>query len=604
MPGIVCIISDKPVDQLNSDIEKMISCMLHENFYQSGKYINKQLNVLIGWITIKDSFADCMPVVNNEKDLILIFNGENFIDASKNLSIRYKPAEVSFSNAAYLIHLYEEEGENFVKNLNGWFNGILIDLRKDKILIFNDRFGLKRLYYYSGRNELIFSSEAKAILAIREDLKQINLECLGEYFAFGCVLDNKTLFKKIEVLPGGSLWVWKKSGNLKKRKYFKPNDWEQQQELDEENFYSQLKTTFKRILPRYFHSGQQVAISLTGGLDTRALLSYNKIRSNQYTCYTFGGIYQDCYDIRVAKKISHSYGKPHSVLPLENKFFEEFDNLAEKTIFISDGCHDICGAHDLYFNKLAMEIAPVRLTGKFGSEVLRGASTFKLLNLNKRLFNNEFHKYIDIAKEKYTEKFNHDSLAFKCFEEIPNHEYGKLTVEQSQLSFRTPYMDNDFMQLLFRKPKSFSNSKAVVLQFIIDLDPNLLDIPPDLGFKNKQTLITKIMHLNRLFSFKTEWYFNEGMPHWLSYHTEYGLKNIEKKILGKHKIDHYRKWFKENLASFVKDVLFDDGIRRRPFWSIKFLEEIVNRHLHGKANFIKEINKAVTVELIYRQLIE
>lgn len=578
--------------------------MMHEPYYKSGVFTNENLNISAGWVSIKNSFADCMPVVNRNKDLILIYAGENFVDAENNIDFNDKAKGAPSTNAQYLIDQYEAQGENFVANLNGWFSGILIDLQKGRVLIFNDRYGLNRIYCHRNKDELLFASEAKALLKVRRELRQIDKHSLGEYFAFGCVLNPKTLFNKVEVLPGGSLWVWEKSGKLKKNKYFKPHDWERQEALHGSTFYAQLKSTFEKILPRYFHSCQQVGISLTGGLDTRAILSYRHIRAGSIPCYTFGGLYRDCHDVKIAKRIANLLGQSHTILQLDENFFRNFANLAEKTIYISDGCHDLCGAHDLYFSKLARKIAPIRLTGKFGSEVLRGASTFRALKLDKRLFDEELNRYIERVEDIYKKKTLGEKLTFTCFEDIPNHEYGRLSVEQSQLGFRTPYMDNDLIKLLFRAPQRLKNDKAITLRLIHDLNPELLDIPTDLGFSRDQTIYAKLIRFNRWLSFKAEWYFNEGMPHWLSRLTTHGLSSFEQRILGTHKIEHYRKWLKEKLAGYIRSVLLDEKTQQRPFFNGPYLEKITEQHLLGKGNFIKEINKAVTIELIYRQLIE
>ena len=251
MPGIAGIISDKPANQLGKNLERMLSCMMHEDFYHSGTYIDSHLNILTGWVYMDGSSSECMPVFNDSKDIILIFSGENHSDSITQIKIEDKINAENILKANYIIHLYEEKGELFVKELNGWFSGILIDLRNNVVHLFNDRFGINRIYYYQDSNEFIFSSEAKSILSVRNDLKDVNTDSLGDYFHFGCVLNNKTLFKDIEVIPPGSLWTWKFDKDWKKRTYFYPDEWKHQSELDIETFFSRLSTTFYDILPRY-----------------------------------------------------------------------------------------------------------------------------------------------------------------------------------------------------------------------------------------------------------------------------------------------------------------------------------------------------------------
>ena len=86
MPGITGIISQAPVDA--RAIDRMIACMVHAPFYTSGKYINKQTGISVGWVCHSGSFADGMPIWNGTKDICLIFSGEDFTDLSERQHLR------------------------------------------------------------------------------------------------------------------------------------------------------------------------------------------------------------------------------------------------------------------------------------------------------------------------------------------------------------------------------------------------------------------------------------------------------------------------------------------------------------------------------------
>jgi len=75
MPGITGIISNKSYDGIEKDLDLMVEEMRHEAFYRGGKYVNKDLGLYIGWMGHEASFADCMPLVDESRGLILIFQG-------------------------------------------------------------------------------------------------------------------------------------------------------------------------------------------------------------------------------------------------------------------------------------------------------------------------------------------------------------------------------------------------------------------------------------------------------------------------------------------------------------------------------------------------
>ena len=55
-----------------------------------------------------------------------------------------------------------------------------------------------------GSSAIYFAAEAKAILAVRPELRSADTRSLGEFVACGCVLENRTLFENILLLPGAA----------------------------------------------------------------------------------------------------------------------------------------------------------------------------------------------------------------------------------------------------------------------------------------------------------------------------------------------------------------------------------------------------------------
>ncbi|MBN2107882.1 MAG: hypothetical protein JW832_10700, partial [Deltaproteobacteria bacterium] len=439
MPGITGIISKLPRERNESDLHSMLSCMTRESFYASGTYMQPDMGFYAGWVCHKDSFCDCMPVMNEKKDLALIFFGENFTDLDFFDELKAKHHKFDSSNASYLIHMYEESGLSFLNELNGWFSGLLIDLRQGKAVLFNDRYGMQRIYYYEGTDGFYFSSEAKALLKVCPQLRELDMQGLGELCSCNCVLEYRSLFKNIFVLPENSAWTFDRAGGLIKEQYFKPAEWEEQPWLEKDFFYEKLKETFIKVLPRYFRSAQKAAISLTGGFDTRVLMAHMSMPSGKYPCYTFGGMYRDCSDVKVARKVAGACGQTHQTIPLDRNFLSQFADLAEKTVYISDGYLDVGGAPELYINRLARDIAPVRITGNHGSEVLRSMRWLKYSRPTTALFHGDFTGYIDAARNTF-QNVNRQAghpLTFSLFKEAPWLQYNRLTVEQSQLIPRT-----------------------------------------------------------------------------------------------------------------------------------------------------------------------
>jgi asparagine synthase (glutamine-hydrolysing) len=386
-----------------------------------------------------------------------------------------------------------------------------------------------------------------------------------------------------------------------------PDVWEHQTLLDKEEFYTKLRETFVNLLPRYFDTSSSMGLSLTGGLDTRMILACKDIIPGTLPCYTFGGMYRDCYDVTISRQIAEVCHQSHRVLEVNRKFLGEFPSLAEKTVYITDGNLDVSGSADLYVNRLAREIAPVRLTGNYGSEILRGSRHLKALPASDALFEKSFETHINAAADTLSINCEGNRVSFAAFKQTSWFHYNRLALEQSQLTLRSPYLDNDLVGLMFQAPAEVLNSNELSLRLINDGNPELGRIMTDRGLGwNNRPLFSKATHLYREFLFKADYACNYGMPQWLARLDHYLLApfQVERIFLGQHKFHHFRPWFRDELSGYVKQILLDPKSLKRPYLNGDVLENMVFDHTSGRLNYTTEITKILTIELLQRQLID
>jgi asparagine synthase (glutamine-hydrolysing) len=606
MPGIVGIIRSGPLDENASALSQMVKCMMHETTYTSGTYTNERLGVFVGWVTHEGSFSDCMPVWNETKNICLIFSGEDFTDPDKIALLRSKGHECDLEKSSYLVHLYEEMGLKFIEQLNGWFSGLVIDIRERKIILFNDRYGLGRVYYHENSDGLYFSSEAKSLLKVLPKLRQLDYISLAETFSCGCVLQNRSLFSGISQLPGASMWVFSPNESIRKSTYFRPDCWEKQPTLAAEDYYKKLKNTFVHILPRYFRRSKLVGMSLTGGFDCRMIMAWINHPPGGLPCYSFGSMYRNCMDVNIAQRVARQCGQPHEIITVDSQFFSVFESLAEKTIFVSDGTMDVSGSVELYVNRIASRIAPVRMTGNYGSEIIRGNVAFRPGSVNTELLDVGFARLVQTASDTYTNERRGHKLSFIAFKQVPWHHYSRLSVEQSQLTLRSPYLDNDLVSLMYQAPPDLIMSKEPCFRLIADGNKALGKIPTDRGLLYRPIpLITKFHNFFEEVTFRAEYAYDYGMPQWLA-RIDHALAPIhpERLFLGRHKFYHFRIWYRDNLYNYLKDILLDSRTLARPYLNSRYIEKIINDHIRGIGNYTSEIHQVLSSELIQRKLIE
>jgi asparagine synthase (glutamine-hydrolysing) len=599
VPGIVGIITKKPRAWAEPQVLSMVKALKYESFYSSGTLTEESLGVYVGWVAIQNSFSNCMPLNNERGDISLAFSGEEYPPPGTAQRLKQQGHSLDAETAEYLVHLYEDDPA-FLRTLNGMFHGLLVDRNLGVATLFNDRFGMHRIYYHEAKDAFYFAAEAKAILAVLPQLREADPRGLGEFVACSCVLENRTIFKDIHVLPGASSWSFRNGAIDQKTTYFQPREWEEQELLEPEAFYQELKNVFSRNLPRYFNGHQQVGMTLTGGLDTRVIMAWHKPAPKSLPCYTFGGMFRECEDVRLARRVAKVRQQAHEVLTVGNEFLSKFPQYAERSVYLTEGGVDVYRASDLYVSERARKLAPVKVVGTYGSEIVRRMVMFKPMAPSPELFRPDFMPSVEQAGNTYSELRRQHPVTFAAFRQSPWYHSRILSLEQSQLSVRSPFLDNDFVRTVFRSPKDLHDD--VRLRLIRDGDSTLAGIRSDRGIGgNSGALSSAISRGAMEFTFKAEYAYDYGMPQWVSRidHMLAPLR-LERLFLGRHKLLHFRVWYRDSLADYVRQTLLDPKTLSRPYLERKGVEAIVRGHLGGGENHTTAIHKLLTMELLHR----
>jgi asparagine synthase (glutamine-hydrolysing) len=327
--------------------------------------------------------------------------------------------------------------------------------------------------------------------------------------------------------------------------------------------------------------------------------------------YTFGGPYRECKDVIIARKVAETCHQPYEVIPVGNEFLSRFGHYAERTVYLSDGCAAVSRAPDLFVNERAANIAPARMTGNYGSEILRRLRAFKPSDPAPDLFDGEFLKQVSVAKDTYSDVFRGHAVTFTAFRQAPWYQYGLLALEQTQLTLRSPFLDNDVVRTAFRAPESdivksdLFETNGECSRLIADGNAALHRIPTDRGLGGEDTWSARISRAMLEFSFKAEYAYDYGMPQWLA-RVDHSLSmlHLERLFLGRHKFCHFRVWYRDQLASYVKEMLLDERSLSRSYINRDALEGMVMLHLKGDGNYTTEIHRLLTLELQNRLFID
>lgn len=226
-----------------------------------------------------------MPMANAAGTIWITYNGEiyNFREVRRELEgkgVRF----ASHTDTEVILYLYEHEGPECVKRLNGMFAFAICDLRTDPatLVVARDHFGVKPLYYFQKASQFAFASEIKALLQVPGLAAELDAESLHQYLTFLWVPDPKTMFRHIMKLPAGHYAVWQ-GGELKLTQYwdltFPPA--EHAYASSEDELAAEIRERFRRSVEAQMVSDVPIGAFLSAGLDSSSIVAMMRRATDQ-----------------------------------------------------------------------------------------------------------------------------------------------------------------------------------------------------------------------------------------------------------------------------------------------------------------------------------
>ena len=218
-----------------------------------------------------------MPMSNENRTLWITYNGEiyNFAELRRELEGKGHRF-VSHTDTEVILHLYEQEGPDCVKRLNGMFAFAICDLRSGTPTLFmaRDHFGVKPFYYFHQGERFAFASEIKALLQVPGIEAELDPESLHQYLTFLWVPDPKTMFRRILKLPAGHYAILR-DGELKLTQY-----WDltfpaaaQTYTRSEDDLAEEIRERFRRSVEAQMVSDVPIGAFLSAGLDSSSIVA-------------------------------------------------------------------------------------------------------------------------------------------------------------------------------------------------------------------------------------------------------------------------------------------------------------------------------------------
>jgi asparagine synthase (glutamine-hydrolysing) len=490
-------------------------------------------------------------------------------------------------------------GEDLVSCIAGRCAAFVAERRTGACFLFNDRYGRERLFVHAAGSRTFFSSEAKAILAVAPQTRDFDITGLAEMLACGCTLGSRSLFRDIEVLAPGTILTFTAWG-VRRRRYFKSAELEGLEPASGPEFLEGFADSLRTAVGRSVRESPRVGISLTGGLDSRMIMASLDAPEGSVPCYTFGSMFRPTGDVLIASQVAARCGQPHHVLELGKEFLARIRPNLEHSVYVSDGYLGLSGAAEFHANRQARVLAPARMTGNWGGELMRGVRAFKFVQPKGRFIAADLAAQMSASAEAFS-RAQANSISAALFDQIPYQGYGRYAIERSQLVMRSPFLDDDVVRWLYRAPASVRASGEGAAA-VIGRRPDLLTIPTDMGLLGLHPSFVR--RISRRLLIKAEYLTSHGAPDWLTrIAASIPASLLETRFLGVDKFQHFRLWTRRDFAGYVRDTLLHDATADLGTWfDMRRVAQMVRDHVAGYANYTDEIDRLMTVAIARKML--
>lgn len=327
------------------------------------------------------STAGNQPMQTEDGLLTITFNGElyNYKEVREDLR-RAGHSFRSQTDTEVILRSYLEWGEGCLQRFNGMWAFAIWDQMRRRLFCARDRFGVKPFYYALRDGCFVFASEIKQILQATGMARVANPVTVFHFLEWGLLdFSSDTFFQGILQLPAGHCLALELNESLvpKIRRYWELRT-EPQIRISDEDAIREFRRLFENAVALRLRSDVPVGVSLSGGLDSSAVVCTAKRLSPQAEFQTFSACFEDPkidereYLLEVVREIQ---GTSHLAFPEGASFWKILQTL----IFHQD---EPVGSPGAYPQWCVMEDArnngvPVILGGQGGDESLCGYQKYQ-----------------------------------------------------------------------------------------------------------------------------------------------------------------------------------------------------------------------------------
>ena len=340
MPGLVGVIDAEAPGGADALLSRMLGAIKSQDWHQDHRASDPRGAWSIGRVDLGFGQASEQPARLGGTEAICFFSGRLHLTREERRRFTSASTADSISDGELILRGYEEAGGRLPPSLRGSFSVAIVDPARYRVLIANDTIGQRPIYYFSRGSRLLFGSAVEAILQDQGLPREINDEAVSDMLEYRYLLGDKTLFRDIFLLsPGDQIVYDLREGASKIQNGESIDEWFSVPTDSRRSkvFLDELAELFALGTQRICDSVMQNTVALSGGMDSRAIMSViqpESVRINSFTAGLKGSV-----DKKLSRRIAKTAGceSVYSEWTTDFLKIENYVRLARNAVRLTDG---------------------------------------------------------------------------------------------------------------------------------------------------------------------------------------------------------------------------------------------------------------------------
>ena len=353
----------------------MIATLGHRGPDDSGIFTDGPAALGAARLSIIDVAGGHQPLSVDEGAITVAQNGEiyNYVELQREL-VSHGARLRTCCDTEVIGHLYAREGERAFQRLRGMFAVSIWDHRERQLVLARDRVGKKPLYFFTRPHELLFGSEAKAILAVLDRAPDVFGPALLSFLTFGYVSGDDSIFTGMSRLEPGTWMKVSADGRSSADRYWEWPSPGETDALSHDEAVERLRAELTEAVKIRLRSDVPLGAFLSAGIDSATVLALmTQMSARPVKTFTIGFGDPDYDELQGARETAAHFGADHE----EWVVTPDCVRVAERLAWHYDEPFaDASAIPSYYVAELARRHVTVVLTGDGGDELFAGYTPY------------------------------------------------------------------------------------------------------------------------------------------------------------------------------------------------------------------------------------